>query len=161
MWSEKGWGWRGAWMWMWGSPVSTAAVVYPEVIAGLTHKPLPRQRRAVNNRRAATAGTQTQISLKVKDGRALEQELRFDTSLIHEEGSPQPRRRKHRERPSWRGPYALTTPSLPHVTHAHIHMSCCDSSCEDRVLKSSLTEASVVLFPFVHSCPPIADKIGQ
>lgn len=82
--------------------MSTAAVVYPEVIAGLTHKPLPRQRRAVNNRRAATAGTQTQISLKVKDGRALEQELRFDTSLIHKEGSPQPRGRRHRERSAWR-----------------------------------------------------------
>lgn len=67
--------------------MSPATVVYPEVIAGLTHKPLPRRRRVVNNRRAATEGrrTQTQISIKVKDGCAVEQELLIDTSLIHEE----------------------------------------------------------------------------
>lgn len=77
--------------------MSPAAVVYPEVIAGLTREPLDRQRRVVNNRRAATEGrrTQTQISTKVKDGRAVEPELLIDASLIHEEGTPRQRGRKH------------------------------------------------------------------
>lgn len=50
--------------------MSLAMVVYLDVIAGLTHKPIPRQRRVVNNRRAMTEGrhTQTEISIKVKDG---------------------------------------------------------------------------------------------
>lgn len=68
--------------------MSPAAVVYPEVIAGLTHKPLPRRRHVVNNRGAVTEGrhTQTQISIKVGEGRVEEQELLIDTSLIYKEG---------------------------------------------------------------------------
>lgn len=127
--------------------MSPATVVYPEVIAGLTHKPLPRRRRVVNNRRAATEGrrTQTQISIKVKDGCAVEQELLIDTSLIHEEGSSRRRGRKHMcTVKHTRGLYVLLSPSLPHVTHAHI--SCCGTRRADQVG----TAPATLLFVCLH-----------